>query len=217
MLGIIFLRDLFFFSFFLIGKRLMGKNSYRYQSSIWTIEMGYYSSLINRKFRDVVGNRYEGVLKDYRDFLLTEEEVVKEIKKILLPLDIFVKSIPENLYDLISIYDAEVTLLYISDRDTAAIVSEILGKDAAEEYIQKKEKFGYSLMEEISDELEKRGIKSKQRLFSGHKLDDIEKISGDFDLVAISLSYGGGRGDENEISPVAQRLVHQVNTAVVLY
>ncbi|MBN2734824.1 MAG: hypothetical protein JXQ82_08225 [Methanomicrobiaceae archaeon] len=179
--------------------------------------MGYYSSLINRKFKDVVGNRYEGVLKEYREFLLTEEEVVKDVKSILLPLDIFVKEIPEELYELFGIYGAEVTLVYISDRDAIAMVGEILGEDAAREYAEKKEKYGHSLMDKISEELEQRGISAKKRLFSGHKLDNIEILAKDYDLVAISLNYGGGRGDDNEISPVAQRLVHQVNKAVVLY
>ncbi|WFN37297.1 hypothetical protein L1994_02605 [Methanomicrobium antiquum] len=179
--------------------------------------MGYYSSLINRKFKDVVGNRYEGIIKEYKEFLLTEEEVVKDVKTILLPLDIFVKEIPNTLYELLSIYGAEVTLVYIVDRDAIAMVKEILGEDSAKEYAEKKEKHGYKLIEKISAELEDRGISSKERLFAGHKLDNIETMSNDFDLVAISKSYGGGRGDENEISPVSQRLISQINAAAVLY
>ncbi|MDD3976682.1 MAG: hypothetical protein PHI15_00835 [Methanomicrobium sp.] len=179
--------------------------------------MGYYSSLINRKFKDVVGNRYEGIIKEYKEFLLTEEEVVKDVKTILLPLDIFVKEIPNTLYELLSIYGAEVTLVYIVDRDAIAMVKEILGEDSAKEYAEKKEKHGYKLIEKISAELGDRGISSKERLFAGHKLDNIETMSNDFDLVAISKSYGGGRGDENEISPVSQRLISQINAAAVLY
>lgn len=201
----------------MVGKILITNNSYSTQSSVWTIKMGYYSSLINRKFKDVVGNRYEGIIKEYKEFLLTEEEVVKDVKTILLPLDIFVKEIPNTLYELLSIYGAEVTLVYIVDRDAIAMVKEILGEDSAKEYAEKKEKHGYKLIEKISAELGDRGISSKERLFAGHKLDNIETMSNDFDLVAISKSYGGGRGDENEISPVSQRLISQINAAAVLY
>ena len=201
----------------MVGKILITNNSYSTQSSVWTIKMGYYSSLINRKFKDVVGNRYEGIIKEYKEFLLTEEEVVKDVKTILLPLDIFVKEIPNTLYELLSIYGAEVPLVYIVDRDAIAMVKEILGEDSAKEYAEKKEKHGYKLIEKISAELGDRGISSKERLFAGHKLDNIETMSNDFDLVAISKSYGGGRGDENEISPVSQRLISQINAAAVLY
>ncbi|WOF15480.1 hypothetical protein F1737_01675 [Methanoplanus sp. FWC-SCC4] len=179
--------------------------------------MGYYSSLINRKFKDVVGSRYEDVLKEYREFLLTEEDVVKEVKTVLMPLDIFVSGISEDLYKLFRLYDAEVTLVYITDKDVVSIVSEILGEDAGGEYIRKKEDYGHRLLEKVSSELEMNEVRSKTKLFSGHKWDDIENLSEKYDMVAISKSYGGGRGDDNEISPVAQRLVQQMSTLTVLY
>ncbi|MBP2133192.1 hypothetical protein J2128_001113 [Methanomicrobium sp. W14] len=179
--------------------------------------MGYYSSLINRKFRDVVGNRYEGVLKDYKEFILTDEDLLKDVSTILLPLDIFVKDIPGELYDLFEIYDAEVTLLYITDKDVVSIVDEILGEEVAADYVRKKENYGHSLMDKISSEMNHRNIRSKSRTSSGQKWDDVEILSKDFDLVAISKFYGGGRGDEHEISPVAQRLVQQIRTIAVLY
>jgi len=50
--------------------------------------MGLFSSLIQRKFKSIAGKRYERVLREYREFLLTEEEMVfPEIKSILMPLD----------------------------------------------------------------------------------------------------------------------------------
>jgi len=53
--------------------------------------MGYSSSLIQRKFKDIVGRRYDSVLKDYSEFLLTDEEMlVPEVRSILVPLDLFV-------------------------------------------------------------------------------------------------------------------------------
>ncbi len=181
--------------------------------------MEYFKSLINRKFKDVVGSRYKDVLKDYREFLLTEEEIVIfSLKKILMPLDIFISAVPGELYDLLTAFDeVEVNLVYITDSSVVSIIGDILGEEAGNEYKTKKEEYGRNLLDKISGELEERGLPVKCRLYSGHKWDDIETMSENYDLVAISKSYGGGRGDENEISPVAQRLVQQMNVSTVLY
>jgi len=61
--------------------------------------MGYSSSLIQRKFKDIVGRRYESVLKEYSEFLLTEEEMlIPEVRSILIPLDLFVHDISDGGY-----------------------------------------------------------------------------------------------------------------------
>ncbi len=181
--------------------------------------MEYFKSLINRKFKDVVGSRYKDVLKDYREFLLTEEEIVLcDFKRILIPLDIFVSEVPEEFYDLLTAFDeTEINLVYITDSDVISIINDVLGEDAGKEYQAKKEEYGSGLLEKISGELEGRGLAVNRRLYAGHKWDDIETMSGNYDLVAVSKSFGGGRGDENEISPVAQRLVQQMNVSSVLY
>ena len=182
-------------------------------------DMEYFKSLINRKFKDVVGTRYKDVLKDYREFLLTEDEIVIcNFRKILMPLDIFVKEVSEDLYDLLTAFDGiEINLVYITDSDVVSIISDVLGEDTAEVYQNKKEDYGTKLLEKISRELEGRGMVVNRRQYSGHKWDDVEIMSENYDLVAISKCYGGGRGDENEISPVAQRLVQQMSVSTVLY
>lgn len=181
--------------------------------------MEYFRSLINRKFKDVVGSRYKDVLKDYRDFLLTEEEIVLcDFRRVLIPLDIFVSGASEEFYDLLTAFDeTEINLVYITDSDVISIINDVLGEDAGREYQAKKEEYGNGLLEKFSDELEKRGLNVNRRLYSGHKWDDVETMSENYDLVAISKSFGGGRGDANEISPVAQRLVQQMNVSSVLY
>lgn len=182
--------------------------------------MEYFKSLINRKFKDIVGSRYKDVLKEYREFLLTEEEaVICNFKKILIPLDIFVSDIPESLYDLLTAFDdTEVSLVYITDSSVVSIIGEILGEEAGSEYRTKKEEYGQNLLKSLSGELNERGFSSVNiRLYAGHKWDDVEMMSENYDLVAISKKYGGGMGDENEISPVAQRLVQQMNISTVLY
>lgn len=181
--------------------------------------MEYFKSLINRKFKDVVGSRYKDVLKDYREFLLTEEEIVVcSFKKILIPLDIFVSDVSEEFYDLLTAFEqTEINLVYITDSDVVSIIRDVLGEEAGTAYQTKKEEYGNRLLEKISGELEKRGLVVNRRLYSGHKWDDVETMSDNYDLVAISKSFGGGRGDDNEISPVAQRLVQQMNVSSVLY
>jgi hypothetical protein len=181
--------------------------------------MEYFKSLINRKFKDVVGTRYKDVLKDYREFLLTEEDIVIcNFRKVLMPLDIFVSDVSEDFYDLMTAFcDIEVNLVYITDTDVVSIINDVLGEDSATVYQTKKEEYGAKLLEKVAGELEGRGMAVNRRLYSGHKWDDVEIMSRNYDLVAVSKSYGGGRGDENEISPVAQRLVQQMSVSAVLY
>jgi len=181
--------------------------------------MEYFRSLINRKFKDVVGSRYKDVLKDYREFLLTEEEIVLcNFRRILIPLDIFVSGASEEFYDLLTAFDeTEINLVYITDSDVISIINDVLGEDAGREYQTKKEDYGSGLLEKFSGELEGRGLNVNRRLYSGHKLDDVEMMSENYDLVAVSKSFGGGRGGGSEISPVAQRLVQQMNVSSVLY
>lgn len=181
--------------------------------------MDYFKSLINRKFKDVVGTRYKDVLKDYREFLLTEDDlVICNFRKVLMPLDIFVSEVSGDFYDLLTAFnDLEINLVYITDSDVVSIIKDVLGEEAAATYQGKKEDYGTNLLDKVAGELEERGLPVNRRLYSGHKWDDIEIMSGNYDLVAISKSYGGGRGDENEISPVAQRLVQQMSVSTVLY
>jgi len=180
--------------------------------------MGYYSALINRKFKDVVGQRYNDIMKDYKEFFISEEEFLEmEINRILFPLDISVKNIPESIYSLFELYNGEITLVYITDSYVCSVIGEVLGSDTAENYCSKKEKMGEQILDEVTRNLENKGLVVKKRMFSGNKWDDIERISEDFDMVAVSKDYGGGRGDENEISPVAQRLIQLLKVNTVLF
>ena len=98
--------------------------------------MEYFTSLINRKFKDVVGTRYKDVLKDYREFLLTEEDIVIcNFRKVLMPLDIFVSDVSEEFYDLMTAFcDIEVNLVYITDTDVVSIIKDVLGEESATVY-----------------------------------------------------------------------------------
>ncbi|UUX91757.1 universal stress protein [Methanoplanus endosymbiosus] len=180
--------------------------------------MGYYSSLLNRKFKDVVGQRYDEIMKDYKEFFISEEEYLEtEINRILFPLDISVKRIPESMYDLLELYNGEITLVYITDSYICSVIEEVLGRDTAENYCTVKESMGEEILNDVTRNLENKELIVKKRMFSGNKWDDIERISEEFDMVAISKDYGGGRADDNEISPVAQRLVQLLKVNTVLF
>ncbi len=180
--------------------------------------MGYYSSLIHRKFKDMVGTRYEDVLREYGEFLLTEELMkVPEVHKILIPLDIFVKDIPENLYDVLSAYDADITLVYITDSQVYSIIKETLSTELAEEFLKKKERYGHDLLDTFTGELQQIGFTVHQRLFSGHKGEDVEKMAGDFDLIALSKSYGSEQTEHYPVSPLAIRISQHVKKLTLLY
>jgi hypothetical protein len=180
--------------------------------------MGYYSSLIQRKFKDVVGHRYESVLREYSEFLPTEEEmVVPEIRSILIPLDIFVKEIPRELVEVLSAYDADVSLAYITDAQVYAIIEKTLDKGAGDEFLRKKEDYGQKLLDRISADLAAAGIAVHSRMFSGHKGEDVEKMAGSFDMVALSKSYGAERTEGFPVSPLALRITQHLKIPTIIY
>jgi hypothetical protein len=183
-----------------------------------TIKMGYYSSLIQRKFKDMVGTRYQDVIREYSEFLLTEELMrVPEVRKILIPLDIFVKDIPDDLYEVLSAYDAEITLAYITDSQVYSIIQETLTDELANEFLTKKERYGHELLDTLTKELQQLGFTVHQRLFTGHKGEDVEKMAVDFDLIALSKSYGSGPTEHYPISPLAIRISQHVKKLTMLY
>ena len=182
------------------------------------IKMSYYTSLINRKFRDVVGKRYDAVLREYSEFLLTEEEMqVAEVSSILIPLDIFVEDVPPELYEVLSAYDADVTLAYIIDAHVYNIIKETLNESSADELRVKREEYGHSLLSKISDKLEEAGVDSQQRLFLGNKGEDVEKMVGNYDLIALSKSYGAEHGETKDISPLVIRLTQKMTIPTLIY
>jgi hypothetical protein len=164
--------------------------------------MGYYSSLIKRKFKDLVGSKYDTVLKEYSEFLLTEEQMLApEIHSILMPLDNFVRKVPPELYDVLSAFDAEVTLVYITDSQTIAAIEEILEKEAGQEYLRKNEEYGRRLLDEIS----------------GQKGEDIEKMAEKFDLLVLSETYGAERTERYPVSPIALKISQHVRIPTIIF
>lgn len=180
--------------------------------------MGYYSQLIKRKFKDVVGKRYEDVMREYGEFLLSEEQMMApEVKSILMPLDIFVREIPDALYEVLSAFTAPVSLVYITDIQTVSVIETVLDKKAREEYLRKKESHGNELLDRVAKELNAKGLVSHRRIYTGQKGEDVEKLCETHDLLLLSKTYGAERTEGYPVSPLALRISQHVKIPLIFY
>ena len=180
--------------------------------------MAYYSGLIKRKFKDVVGSRYETVQQEYHEFLPTEEELLpREIKKILFPLDISVEGITTELCELIAVYEADVSLMYVTDARIYAIIQDALNPQAGEDFRIKKEEYGAALMDRIESCLEPLGARVHRRMFLGDKIEDVIKATNDYDMIIIPKTYGSHDPTSKEVSPISMVLAQSVRLPTVVY
>jgi nucleotide-binding universal stress UspA family protein len=181
--------------------------------------MGYFTSLIQRKFKDVAGTRYDTVMKEYREFLLTEEErKVPEVRSILMPLDYFVKEVPSVLYDTLSSYEgATVSLVYIIDLEVIRIVEDSLNADTVAEFKRKREAYGEEILRKTTADLERAGLPVKSRMFSGSKFENIAEVAESHDLIAVSKKYAASLTEVAAVSPVTLRLAQTVAKPIIIY
>lgn len=181
--------------------------------------MGLFSSLIQRRFKNIAGKRYERVLREYREFLLTEEEMVfPEIRSILMPLDKFIGEIPVEVYETLSAYkDARIILVYIIDAHVFHVIEETLGRDVSEEFRRKEESDGRALLEKIAKNFEELGIIHQIRLFFGDKSEDVIKLAEKHDMLVLSKAYGSEITKTHPLSPVVLKIVQHVSIPVIIY
>lgn len=180
--------------------------------------MGYSSSLIQRKFKDIVGRRYESVLKEYSEFLLTEEEMlIPEVRSILIPLDLFVHDISDEAIDVLSTYNATISLAYITDARVIELLEQALDHASTEEFRAKKEEYGRELLERTAAKLKGHGITTQTRMFVGHKGDDVVRMAKNYDLVALCRRYADGEATDVSISPTVLRICQRVATPALIY
>lgn len=181
--------------------------------------MAYYQGLIKRKFKDVVGSKYETIQKEYSEYILTEEEMrPHEIKTILLPLDYSVTEVSESICELLSTYDnATVTLLYITDAHITEIIRASLDETAVEEYIQKKKEYGTRLLDDYEHSLTSRSIPCKRRMLHGDKQQDILKLAPDFDMVALPKCYASNHPDSCSVSANAILLAQSLTQPAIVF
>lgn len=180
--------------------------------------MGYYSSLIQRKFRDLVGSRYESVRMEYSDFLASEEEMkIPPVNSILIPVDSFVEEIPDMLIEVLKAYEARIHLVYIIDSNVLDLIDEMVGEEMRSQYREKKEKFGKDMLRQLSGKLEGSGLKVQTQLFSGSKTEDIVRMSESHDLLALYRGYGSQVSDTQPLSPDVSQINHRVRHSVIIY
>ena len=104
--------------------------------------MGYYKSLLEREFRNRAGAKYEIIHREYRDFLPGEQELAPSaIHSILMPVDMFVESIPGYLAFLLEVYEAPALLVYIIDDELLSLIRSEMNDKEGEEFLEKREIF----------------------------------------------------------------------------
>ncbi|WP_246589213.1 universal stress protein [Methanofollis formosanus] len=175
--------------------------------------------MIQRKFKDVAGKRYDTVVREYREFLLTEEEArIPEVASILMPLDYFVKEIPPVLYETLSTYEgATVSLVYIIDMEVIRIVEDSLDEAVIQDFKQKREAFGEELLKRAVSELEAAGLSVKSRLFSGKKYENILELAGEHDMIVVSKQYGASTTEISPLSSVTLKLAQTADIPIIVY
>lgn len=182
--------------------------------------MGYSSNVIHRKFRDFVGSRYDAVLKDYQEFLITEEDlVIPEYASILVPMDIYASEISDNVVRLLAAYEVPVTLVYISDRYVHDVIKESLGEAAVDAYQKKRDERGDEMLKKAEQAFMSAGVPVKIRRFIGHKGQDVEKIvaSEGIDIIAVSKKYGMAQSENYHLSPLVARLTQHLRIPAIIY
>lgn len=180
--------------------------------------MGYYSSLIQRKFRDLVGSKYESIRREYSDFLATEEEMkVPPVNSILLPVDNFVQTIPDSLIEVLIAYGARINLVYIIDSKVLSLIDEMVGEEMRSRYHERKEKHGRDVLKQFSEKLEESGLEVHHQLFSGSKIEDVVRLTRDHDLVALFRGYGSQISEIQPLSPDVSQINRRVKRSVIIY
>jgi nucleotide-binding universal stress UspA family protein len=180
--------------------------------------MGYYTSLIQRKFKDLVGTRYEEVRQEYSDFLVSEEEMkFSPVRLVLVPIDILTGDLPLDLVEIFLAYGARVHLAYIMDASVLSLLDEMVGKESEAGFRKVKEKLGQELLDTFSRFLEDKGLAVQTSLFSGSKIEDVIRLSHSHDLIAIYRGFGAATSDAAPLSPVVSQINRRVECPVIIF
>ena len=180
--------------------------------------MSYYSSLIQRKFKDLVGTRYEEVRHEYSDFLVSEEEMkFQPVKTVLVPVDILTGDLPMDLVEIFRAYEARIHLAYILDAQVLSLLEEIAGKESEAGFREIKETKGRELLDKFSRFLDEQGLAVQTSLFSGSKIEDVIRLSQSHDLVAVYRGFGAATSESAPLSPVVSQINRRVERSVIIF
>ncbi|MBP1912363.1 universal stress protein [Thermococcus stetteri] len=181
--------------------------------------MSWLHDIILRKFNDIAGTRYEEILKAYKNFFLTEEElVIPEINSILLAFDRFSCRVSEDVYETISAFEnVSLQVVYVIDEGVLRMIRETLGEEAAEEFKEKEVAFAEDFLREVEKKLGELNFKFSRKIAFGDKAEYVEDLSEEYDLLVISRRYGSETTKTHRVSPVVFRIVQHVEKPVILY
>lgn len=180
--------------------------------------MSYYRALIERKFRDVAGSRYEQILKEYRDFIPTEEELqVAPVTSVLVLLDFFSRELPGEVSDLLPTYHAPVAVVYLIDDQVVRVVTESLGRDTGITFLEREESRARELVARNCAILEQSGVSCRSLVRTGVKGDEAQAQAGSCGLLVIGKKFGMTAGDNGDISPMVLRLQKAAPCPVIIY
>jgi hypothetical protein len=180
--------------------------------------MGYYDSLIRRKFTDVAGTRYDEILKEYADFLPTNEEfLIKPVSSIFMPLDYFSPVVPGHIPDLLAVFDAPVEIVYIIDEEAIRLVAYGLGTDAEETFRKKEEALAGEYLRRAGDLFADAGVDATSRVRTGVKGETTITLAGNHDLMAIGKKFGMLTGEQFPASPAVLRIQQVTTCPVIIY
>ncbi|WP_301676806.1 universal stress protein [Methanoculleus methanifontis] len=127
--------------------------------------------------------------------------LVPEVRSILVPLDLFVHDITEEAIDVLSAYDAAISLANITDVEVIELLKQALDRESTEEFRVKKEEYGQKLLERTAAKLEEHSFSAQTRMFVGHKGDDVARMAKNHDMVALCRRYADGESTDASVSP----------------
>ncbi len=175
--------------------------------------------LILRKFKNIAGSRYEEILNSYRDFFLTEEEmVIPRFKSILIAIDRYSSNVPEGVFKLIEHYSPErVLVTYVVDENTCRLIRETLGEEDADKFREKETALAQESLYRVRVALKALDVGWEEEVVFADKTTHVETLMGKYDVLIIGKQYGLESAKTHHISPLVFRIVQHVAKPVVLY
>ncbi|MEO2151313.1 MAG: universal stress protein [Thermococcus sp.] len=175
--------------------------------------------LILRKFNYIAGSRYEEILKEYREFFLSEEEMeIPVISSILVAFDRFSGRPSDEFYDVITSYPgAIIRVVYLIDGGLFEVIQETLGESVAREFQQKETSFGKDFLKEVSKRFSELGLDFTAEIIFGDKASFVEEAMREYDLLVISKHFGSEGLKTYNITPLVFKIIQRVEKPVIVY
>jgi len=175
--------------------------------------------LILRKFRNIAGSRYEEILKTYREFLLTEEEMaIPRVESVLVALDRYSGEIPAQIFRLLEYYSPrKMAVIYVIDSSTCRLIRDTLGEEDARKFRERERQLANELLARIDAEMRERGLNWSGDVVFAEKTEYVEGAVEKYDVLVIGKQYGSESTKTHHISPLVFRIVQNISKPVVLY